>query len=89
MKTFCLTLALALAAALPCSAANWPQFRGPESLGIGEGAENAHTNWAHFYVQDGWQVTPGLKIDVGLRYEYNSNLVAETNQALERLRNLG
>jgi hypothetical protein len=49
-------------------------------VGIGEGAENAHTNWAHFYVQDGWQVTPGLKIDVGLRYEYNSNLVAETNQ---------
>jgi len=49
-------------------------------VGIGEGAENAHTNWAHFYVQDGWQVTPELKIDVGLRYEYNSNLVAETNQ---------
>jgi hypothetical protein len=49
-------------------------------VGIGEGAENAHTNWAHFYVQDGWQITPNLKLDVGLRYEYNSNLVAAANQ---------
>ncbi len=49
-------------------------------VGVGEGAENAHTNWAHFYVQDGWQVTPSLKLDVGLRYEYNSNLVAAANQ---------
>jgi outer membrane receptor protein involved in Fe transport len=49
-------------------------------VGIGEGEENAHTNWAHFYIQDGWQVTPNLKLDVGLRYEYNSNLVAAPNQ---------
>jgi Carboxypeptidase regulatory-like domain len=49
-------------------------------VGIGEGAENAHTNWAHFYIQDGWQITPNLKLDVGLRYEYNSNLVAAVNQ---------
>ena len=49
-------------------------------VGIGEGAENAHTNWAHFYFQDGWQLTQSLKLDLGIRYEYNSNLVAETNQ---------
>jgi hypothetical protein len=49
-------------------------------VGIGEGAENAHTNWAHFYVQDGWQIKPGLKLDAGLRYEYNSNLIADANQ---------
>ena len=49
-------------------------------VGIGEGAENAHTNWAHFYIQDGWQLTPNLKLEVGLRYEYNSNLVAAANQ---------
>jgi hypothetical protein len=49
-------------------------------VGIGEGAENAHTNWAHFYFQDGWQLTPRLKLDLGLRYEYNSNLVADRNQ---------
>ncbi len=48
--------------------------------GIGEGAENAHTDWAHFYIQDGWQITPRLKLDFGLRYEYNSNLVADANQ---------
>ncbi len=49
-------------------------------VGIGEGAENAHTNWAHFYIQDGWQITPSLKFDLGLRYEYNANLVADANQ---------
>jgi Carboxypeptidase regulatory-like domain len=49
-------------------------------VGIGEGAENARTNWAHFYVEDGWQVTPALKLDAGLRYEFNQNLVAQPNQ---------
>lgn len=49
-------------------------------VGIGEGAENAHTNWAHFYIQDGWQVTRSLKIDAGLRYEFNQNLTAQANQ---------
>ena len=49
-------------------------------VGIGEGAENAHTNWAHFYFEDGWQVAKNLKLDLGVRYEYNSNLVAEANQ---------
>jgi hypothetical protein len=49
-------------------------------VGIGEGAENARTSWAHFYVQDGWQATRNLKIDVGLRYEFNQNLVAQSNQ---------
>jgi hypothetical protein len=49
-------------------------------VGIGEGAENAHTDWAHFYIQDGWQITPSLKLDAGLRYEYNGNLVADANQ---------
>ena len=49
-------------------------------VGIGSGAENAHTNWAHFYVEDGWQLTPNLRLDGGLRYEYNANLVAQANQ---------
>ena len=49
-------------------------------VGIGEGAENAHTSWAQFYVEDGWQLKPSLKIDLGLRYEYNANLVAQSNQ---------
>jgi hypothetical protein len=49
-------------------------------VGIGEGAENAHTSWSHFYFQDGWQATHNLRIDLGLRYEFNQNLVAQTNQ---------
>jgi hypothetical protein len=49
-------------------------------VGIGEGAENAHTNWAHLYVQDGWQAMRNLKIDAGLRYEFNQNLMAQSNQ---------
>ena len=49
-------------------------------VGIGEGAENAGTSWAQFYMEDGWQLRPGLKIDLGLRYEYNANLVAQSNQ---------
>jgi hypothetical protein len=49
-------------------------------VGIGEGAENARTNWAHVYIQDGWQATRHLKLDVGLRYEFNQNLVAQSNQ---------
>jgi hypothetical protein len=49
-------------------------------VGIGEGAENAYTHWAHFYFQDGWQLAPRLKLDLGIRYEYNSNLAARANQ---------
>jgi len=55
-------------------------FPSQAQVGVGEGAENAHTNWAHFYIQDGWQITPRLKLDAGVRYEYNGNLVADTNQ---------
>jgi carboxypeptidase family protein len=49
-------------------------------VGIGRGTENATTNWAHFYAQDRWQLRSNLTIDAGLRYEYNSNLVAQANQ---------
>ena len=49
-------------------------------VGIGEGSENARTSWAHLYIQDGWRVTSSLKLDVGLRYEFNQNLAARPNQ---------
>jgi hypothetical protein len=42
--------------------------------GIGRASMHASTNWAHFYVQDNWQITPHLKIDAGVRYEYNQNM---------------
>jgi hypothetical protein len=41
---------------------------------------NATTNWEHFYAQDNWQVTPNLKLDVGIRYEYNQNMTDANNQ---------
>jgi hypothetical protein len=49
-------------------------------VGLGEGAENAHTNWAHLYVEDSWKVTPTLQLNAGLRYEFNENLYARANQ---------
>lgn len=49
-------------------------------VGIGEGAENARTNWAHFYAEDTWKVTRALTLDLGLRYEFNENLQARDNQ---------
>jgi hypothetical protein len=49
-------------------------------VGLGEGAENATTNWAHFYVQDDWRIEPSLVLNLGVRYEYNANLVAGQNQ---------
>jgi hypothetical protein len=49
-------------------------------VGIGSGAENAHTNWAHFYAEDSWQATPNLTLNAGLRYEYNASLAARANQ---------
>jgi hypothetical protein len=55
-------------------------FPSQGQVGIGEGAENAHTNWGHVYFQDGWQLTPRLILNWGLRYEYNSNLYADSNQ---------
>src|ERR1043166_6503440 len=39
MKALDSIAGLVLVVALPCSAVNWPQFRGSDGLGIGEGAE--------------------------------------------------
>ena len=41
---------------------------------------HASTNWGHFYVQDNWQITPNLKLDIGIRYEYNQNMTDANNQ---------
>jgi Carboxypeptidase regulatory-like domain len=40
----------------------------------GRGALLGRTNWVHTYIQDGWQILPSLKLDIGLRYEYNQNV---------------
>ncbi|HVA95086.1 MAG TPA: carboxypeptidase regulatory-like domain-containing protein [Candidatus Dormibacteraeota bacterium] len=45
----------------------------------GRGALLGRTNWIHLYIQDGWQILPSLKLDIGLRYEYNQNVTDVNN----------
>ncbi|HSP68476.1 MAG TPA: TonB-dependent receptor [Bryobacteraceae bacterium] len=49
-------------------------------VGLGRAAMDANANWGHFYLQDSWQVTRNLKLDVGLRYEYNRNMTDAGNR---------
>jgi hypothetical protein len=49
-------------------------------VGLGRAAMDANTNWGHFYVQDSWQAARSLKLDFGLRYEYNQNMTDANNQ---------
>jgi len=53
----------------------------------GRGNLMGRTNWAHFYVEDGWQITRSLKLDIGLRYEYNQN-VTDANNSMAIVNNL-
>lgn len=49
-------------------------------VGLGRAVLDANTNWGQFYVQDNWQITSNLKIDIGIRYEYNQNMTDGNNQ---------
>jgi hypothetical protein len=49
-------------------------------VGLGRADMDAHSNWTHFYVQDNWQITPNLKVDFGLRYEYNQEMTDANNR---------
>jgi hypothetical protein len=49
-------------------------------VGLGRGVMDGHTNWAHFYAQDSWQITANLRLDVGVRYEYNQNMTDGDNR---------
>jgi hypothetical protein len=49
-------------------------------VGLGRAAMDANANWGHFYIQDSWQATRSLKLDLGLRYEYNRNMTDANNQ---------
>src|SRR5512142_1884537 len=49
-------------------------------VGLGRGAMDANANWGHFYIQDSWQAAHHLKVDLGLRYEYNQNMTDANNQ---------
>lgn len=46
----------------------------------GRGALLGRTNWVHTYIQDSWQIVPSLKLDIGLRYEYNQNVTDINNE---------
>ena len=49
-------------------------------VGLGRAAMDAQTSWGHFYVQDNWQLGPRLKVDLGIRYEYNRNMTDADNR---------
>ena len=49
-------------------------------VGIGRGEEDGRTNWLHAYVQDDWEATPNLTINMGLRYELNQEMVDVDNR---------
>ncbi len=48
--------------------------------GLGRASMDGRTGWAHFYVQDSWQISADLKFDAGLRYEYNRNMTDAGNR---------
>jgi hypothetical protein len=56
--------------------------------GLGRAAMDGNTNWGHFYAQDNWQIAPNIKIDIGLRYEYNQNMTDAENR-IAAIDNLG
>ncbi|MBV8731979.1 MAG: TonB-dependent receptor, partial [Acidobacteriia bacterium] len=49
-------------------------------VGLGRAALDGNTKWTHLYLQDTWQLASNLKIDFGLRYEYNQNMTDAANQ---------
>ena len=50
---------------------------------LGRGRISGLTDWAHFYIGDGWQIRRNLHLDIGLRYEYNQNMRdANNNMAI-------
>ncbi|MGA7791924.1 MAG: carboxypeptidase regulatory-like domain-containing protein [Candidatus Acidiferrales bacterium] len=53
----------------------------------GRGTLQGRTNWVHLYVEDSWQIVPSLKMDIGLRYEYNQN-VTDANNNMSIINNL-
>jgi hypothetical protein len=50
------------------------------SVGVeGRGALLGRTIWAHFYIEDGWQITSRLRLDIGVRYEFNQAITDANN----------
>jgi hypothetical protein len=49
-------------------------------VGLGRANMDANTNWGHFYAQNNWQILPNLKLEFGLRYEWNQNMTEAQNR---------
>jgi hypothetical protein len=49
-------------------------------VGIGRSDEHGRTNWFHSYIQDDWDITRNLTINIGLRVEVNQNMTDRDNR---------
>jgi len=55
-------------------------YPGSGQVGIGRSDEHGRTNWLHAYVQDDWNPTRNLTINIGLRLENNQNMTDTDNR---------
>jgi hypothetical protein len=49
-------------------------------VGLGRGAQDSRTSWLHGYVQDDWQASSNLTLNVGFRYEINQHMRETENR---------
>jgi hypothetical protein len=55
-------------------------YPGSGQVGIGRSDEHGRTNWFHSYIQDDWNPTRSLTINIGLRYEINQHMTDIDNR---------
>ena len=54
---------------------------------LGRGNLLGGTDWVQLYLEDSWQIVPSVKLDIGMRYEYNRN-VTDANNNISIVNNL-
>jgi len=50
------------------------------TVGIGRGEMDGRTLWSHLFAQDDWQVKQGLTLNLGVRWEINSQIHETANR---------
>ncbi|HET6976059.1 MAG TPA: carboxypeptidase-like regulatory domain-containing protein [Pyrinomonadaceae bacterium] len=55
-------------------------YPGGAQVGFGRSEENGRSIWLHSYVQDEWNPTPNLSINIGLRVEINQPMRDKQNR---------